>query len=359
MKNDSSIKNSVVNLTSKLMLFKSFKDNPQELKRIADFINDFFNHKQFLVKRFVKNKKHSLIITPKSISNPWLLLLCHADVVEASNKDFIPKQKGDWLFGRGSADMKSGLAIAMLLLKNNPEKKIGLMVTTDEEVGGFDGARTLAPKLKPGFVVATECSGLNIVTKEKGVLWIKLIAKGKSSHGSMPWNGINAADLLINAYQKIRKSIPEIKKESWKNTMNLGKICAGNSPNIVPDNAEMIIDIRYTEKTNIAGMESLIRQAVKGKNITVEFLGKEKMLLNKKNDKNIMELARCAFIAARRKPFFISEHGASDARFFSGSSSCVMFGPVGKNFHAERECVSISSMMKCYSALETYAKNNC
>jgi len=353
------IRKNIIDLTSKLIRFKTCKDNPSETEKIADFVSSYFSSKQFSVARFVKNKKHSLIITPRGVANPKLLLLCHADVVEAADKDFIPKQKGDWLFARGSSDMKSGLAIAMLLLKNNPDKKIGLMVTTDEEVGGVNGARMLAPKLAPEFVVATECSDLNIVVKEKGVLWIRMVAKGKSCHGSMPWKGINAADMLIDAYHELRKSIPQIKKESWHNTMSLGKICAGNSPNIVPDEAERVLDIRYTEKSSIAKIEAIIKKVVKGKNIMVAALGKEQMMLNKKNDKNIAELGRCIALVTGRNPSLISEHGASDARFFSGRAACVMFGPSGKNFHAEKECVNISSVVKSYSVLEEYVKENC
>jgi succinyl-diaminopimelate desuccinylase len=356
---DTVLRKNIIDLTSKLIRFKTCKDNPSELKKIADFINSFFSPKKFSVKQFAKNNKHSLVITPRGISNPKLLLLCHADVVEAADKDFIPKKKGDWLFARGSADMKSGLAIAMLLLKNNPDKKTGLIVTTDEEIGGMNGARVLASRFAPDFVVATESSDLNIVVKEKGLLWIRMIAKGKSCHSSMPWKGTNAADMLIDAYLEMRKSIPQVKKASWQNTMNLGRICAGNSPNIVPDEAEMVLDVRYTEKSSIAKILGIIKKAVKGKNIMVAVLGKEQMMLNKKNDKNIAELGRCIALAAGRKPLLTSEHGASDARFFSGKSSCVMFGPVGKNFHAEKECVNISSAVKTYSALQEYVKKNC
>lgn len=350
-KKRSGLEQDIVSLTSRLMRFRSVKGNPSELKRIVDFVVSFYKGDGLVIKRFVKNNKHSAVILPKDVKKPKLLFLCHADVVEADSKDFIPKIKGDNLFGRGSADMKSGLAIAMLLLKKHKNKPIGLMVTTDEEVSGVDGAGLLSKKYSADFIIATECSELKIVNKEKGVFWVKLTATGKSCHGSRPWDGVNAADLLIESYSRIRKALPQLKKEAWKTTMNLGMIQAGKAPNIVPGEAEMVLDIRYTEDYNIIRLERIIKNAA-GKNVKAEVLSRAPLLINKRNDKNIAALGKSISQVLKKKPELVGEHGASDARFFAGKASCIMFGPCGYNFHGKDEHVNIKSCGKCYDVLE-------
>jgi len=350
-KKRSSLEQDIVTLTSMLMRFRSVKDNPSELKKIIDFVSGFFKGDGLVIKRFVKNNKHSVVILPKGVRKPKLFFLCHADVVEADSKDFIPKIKGGNLFGRGSADMKSGLAIAMLLLKKHKHKPIGLMVTTDEEIGGADGAGLLSKKYSADFIIATECSDLRIVNKEKGVFWVKLIATGKSCHSSRPWDGMNAADLLIESYSHIRKVLPQLKKEAWKTTMNLGLFNAGKAPNIVPGEAEMVLDIRYTEDYNTKRLERIIKGAV-GKNIKVEVLSRVPLLNNKKNDINIASLGKSIARVLKKKPELVGEHGASDARFFAGKAACVMFGPYGYSLHGKDEHVNIKSCRKCYAVLE-------
>ncbi len=342
----------IIALTSKLMRFRSVKGNPSELKRIIDFVEKFYKGDSLVIKRFVKNNKHSIVIMPKGVKKTKLLFLCHADVVEADNKDFLPKVKGDRLFGRGSADMKSGLAIAMLLMKEHKDKPIGLMVTTDEEVSGADGAGLLSKKYSADFIIATECSDLNITCKEKGVFWVKLIARGKSTHGSRPWTGINAADMLIEAYGRLRKNLPQLKNEAWKTTMSLGLFNAGKAPNIVPGEAEMVLDIRYTEEKSTDKLIKIIKQAIRKENIKIEIISKAPLLINKKDNCNIRMLSDSAKKILGKRPKLLGEHGASDARFFAGKAACVMYGPYGYNLHGKNENVTISSCGKCYRALE-------
>jgi succinyl-diaminopimelate desuccinylase len=181
-------KNHIVKLTSSLIRFKSIKSEPSELKRIIDFIAKYYANDAVVIQRFNKNNKPTIVVLPKGTKKPKVFFLSHADVVEAENeKDFMPAVKGNRLFGRGSADMKSGLAVSMLVFKNYyATKPVGLIVTTDEEIGGFDGAGVVAKQFSSDLVIACESSNLDVVMKEKGVFWVRLIAQGKACHGSMP-----------------------------------------------------------------------------------------------------------------------------------------------------------------------------
>src|SRR5207247_3088776 len=103
---------------------------------------------------------------------------------------------GDFLYGRGTADMKAGcvaeLAAARSLL--DAGLPVSLVFTTDEETT-MAGAVKLAPSdlvKDAAAVVVGEPSRLRIITSEKGVLWYRASISGRSAHGSLPHLGDNA-----------------------------------------------------------------------------------------------------------------------------------------------------------------------
>jgi succinyl-diaminopimelate desuccinylase len=348
----------LVDLTSALMRFKSTKDNPKELMNVIDFIEKYFAQENHSIRRFESNGKPSIVIMPKGLKRPRLLFLSHADVVPAPDEDFIPKLKGNRLIGRGSMDMKAGLAISMLIMKRNKDCCFGIMATTDEEVGGFDGARLLSKKYSPDLVIAPEASGLDINHKEKGAVWLRLVAKGKSCHASRPWSGKNAIDELLDAYSKIKGAFPRVTKEAWKTTLSAGTIKAGTAPNVVPDHAEMELDIRHTEDKTPGMILKTIKKAVADNDVEIVVIETNPALINKADDKNIRSFADSFIKVMRRKPAFIPEHGASDVRFFSQRKiAAIMFGPKGENCHGKGEFVEIDSIEKCYAILERFVKD--
>lgn len=154
---------------------------------------------------------------------PSLLLLSHLDVVAADAKEwsvdpFAGLVKDGFVWGRGALDMKSMIAIevmVMKLLKRNNVKLKGdviLAATADEEQGGLSGAdyllRNYSEKIYAPYVL-NEGGGLamptrngnvfTVQTAEKGILWFKVKAKGVPGHGSMP----NVADNAIIRMNKV------------------------------------------------------------------------------------------------------------------------------------------------------------
>ena len=206
----------LIKITEDLIRFKTTKDKPEELKKCINYVKDFFSDCDVIIKEFMKNGKPSLFISYTETKKPKLLLNGHIDVVEADEEQFTPEVKEDKLFGRGSIDMKGGVAASMLLMKefSKKEKKpdMALMIVGDEEIGGMDGTNYLVENGYGGeFCIAAEPShpknveALTICAKEKGVLWIKIKTKGKACHGSRPWLGENAIDKIIFAYLEIKK----------------------------------------------------------------------------------------------------------------------------------------------------------
>jgi acetylornithine deacetylase/succinyl-diaminopimelate desuccinylase-like protein len=158
---------------------------------------------------------------------PSLLLLSHLDVVAANPKEWSVDPysgliKNGFVWGRGAIDMKSMTAMevmVMKLLKRNNVKLKGdliLAATADEEKGGEAGAgwlvRNYPEKVKADYVInegggqAIPINGKNVFTiqtAEKGILWLRVKAKGKPGHGSVPGAADNAILRMSRVLEKL------------------------------------------------------------------------------------------------------------------------------------------------------------
>ncbi len=158
------------------------------------------------------------------------------------------------LYGRGTSDMKSGVAafvVAAIRLVRELETGPGmvLIITAGEETG-CEGAYHLAGLGNvlgdAGAIVVAEPSSNLPFVGHKGALWLKAVASGLTAHGSMP-------ELGINAIYKAARTISQLEDFDFnvarhpvlgKPTLNVGTVHGGMNINSVPDRAEVGIDIR-------------------------------------------------------------------------------------------------------------------
>ncbi|MCM3705120.1 MULTISPECIES: M20 family metallopeptidase [Cytobacillus] len=199
-------------------------------------------------------------VTLPGKSGKQLFLCGHMDTVSPG--------KGEWvhspfsgeivngrIYGRGASDMKSGLAAMFLALEDlyltNSVPPVGVtfLATAGEEVDSC-GARAFLEKndgRQIDALVIAEPTNEKIVIGHKGALWLEITAYGKTSHGSMPEQGINAVDHML----KIIRVLDEMKIE-WKTEKKpLGKsslavtmIEGGVQTNVIPDKCSIRADIR-------------------------------------------------------------------------------------------------------------------
>ncbi|HIE44266.1 MAG TPA: M20 family peptidase [Candidatus Omnitrophica bacterium] len=190
---------------------------------------------------------------------PTVAVLSHMDVVPPGENwegnPFIPKIKGERLYGRGACDDKgpyaaSWVAIKAVLEKGDFKGKIILGAVADEERGSEKGVKLLLREgqLSCDFCFIPDGGKINqAVIGEKGMLWIKLLSLGKEAHGSNPEKGINAITKMIKFLPYILKL--DVKKKINPHftplTVNIGEIKGGEAPNIVPALCEATVDIRY------------------------------------------------------------------------------------------------------------------
>ena len=158
---------------------------------------------------------------------PSLLLLSHLDVVTADPRDWsVPPfggvVKDGFVWGRGALDMKSLTAIEVMVLKLLKRRgarlrgDVVLAATADEEKGGEAGAGWLVknyPKKVCADYVINEFAGpampvggknlFPVQTAEKGVLWLKIRARGSPGHGSKPRSADNAVMRMNRVVERL------------------------------------------------------------------------------------------------------------------------------------------------------------
>jgi succinyl-diaminopimelate desuccinylase len=188
------------------------------------------------------------------------------------------------LYGRGACDMKGPVtAIVESLIQYNEEghsTPLTVLTTSDEE-SGCSGAENVAESgLLDGvkFGVCAEPTSLDVLVGEKGMFWSKIVAKGKSAHGSRPEEGINAIVRCMDALKVLLAyEYPYQKNELLGNyTMNPGVIRGGIKINVVPDSCELQLDMRIVQGQTPENLLDLMNQVLRdeglAETVTVEYV---------------------------------------------------------------------------------------
>ena len=348
----------VLDLTQSLMRFKSTRSRPEELRACFAFMEDFLTRRGVGFRRFEQNGVPTLLVLRPDGTAP-VLLMSHVDVVDAADELFEPRVENGRLYGRGSIDDKYAAALSLVLTvehlerlkaggRTQAELPFGLLISGDEETGGHDGARAALGQLRTDFAIALDGGNLRkIVTKEKGILRLKLVARGRTAHGARPWLGENAIENLIADVARLKAHFEVTAPDHWHRTLNFGRIQAGKAINQVPDYAEASFDVRYTETDDMEAVVAAIRRDIQGELEVTE----REPLFQAGDSPHLQRLVRVA-----GNPELGCEHGASDARFLSEYGiPGVVWGPDGDNSaHAPDEHLNLDSLQRLHRHLDEF-----
>ena len=319
------------NLLEQLISFKTTQDNPQEIRRGFDFIASLFDPGVFNTQILEKNGKYSLLVSFKGRDalKPKISLNGHFDVVPAEDESqYKLRVEGARAYGRGTVDMKGMASVLIEVMqelgkqKNPPD--VALILNGDEEIGGENGAGYCTRELgiKPQFLLCADGSDeheLKLVTREKGVVWLELAAKGKTAHGAYPWLGENAIDKLIGAIQKIKGFVGVMEPEAWKSTLNVGVVATDNkTPNKVPQNARAVVDIRFTKELAKTPEELIEKIQALVPKIEVRALEKGSLLFVEETNHFLEQFKKAAEKVTGKEVPLTFEPGATDAQYFAG-----------------------------------------
>jgi succinyl-diaminopimelate desuccinylase len=352
----------IITLTEDLIRFKTVPSQPAEIQRCVSFIEEYLKTCGARYQRLDHAGSPSIIVMPQNNVAP-ILLMSHIDVVDGPDGLFAPRIKEGALYGRGSIDDKYAAALSLVLIKEYLKKlgnkgqgqndlPFGILITADEEIGGANGARQALKQIKAEFCIALDGGNLKkIIVKEKGIVKLKLVARGKTAHGARPWLGENAIENLINDYRVLKTYFALQAADHWHRTLNFSAIQAGKATNQVPDYAEAIFDIRYTENDDMEKIFHAIQSEIKG-----ELVLEKKEPLFEGGDSPYLDLL-LEFAENTEVGF---EHGASDARFLSAHGiKGIVWGADGDmSAHSADEHVNIDSVFKLYELLNRFIQGS-
>ena len=350
----------LINLTKELIKIPSTHSRPDKIHECDQWIQSWLSRRNIHYTTILHNNVPSLLVLPKENYSP-VLLMSHFDVVEAENAQlFTPREHNGKLYGRGAIDDKYGVALSLTLFENHLNQlaksgmgqeamSFGLLLTSDEEIGGANGTAKAIDHFSTDFFITLDGGSPDlIVTKEKGILLLELTALGKAAHAARPWLGQNAFDILTSDYLRILDIFKDTEKEHWNKTVSLTQCSAGTgSSNMVPGSARALLDIRYTEKDD---PDEIIRQIRKNAVSHVQVKAKEPVF-SSRNSPYLDSL-----ISTSNGSRLGCEHGASDARYLASKGiSGAIWGADGEmSQHTEHEHLVISSLFDIYGRLDRF-----
>jgi succinyl-diaminopimelate desuccinylase len=355
----------IIDLTKGLIRFPSVHGNWEALQRCVEFVEKHLADSGARYQRFDNGNTPSLLVLPEGNSVP-VLFMSHLDVVAAPAEQFEPFEEEGRLYGRGSLDDKYAVALSLVLLRQQllrlcragrgqEDLPFGLLITSDEEMGGFDGAGELLRSLRPEFAIVLDGGGpQEMVVKQKGFVKLRLTSSGRTAHGSEPWLGENAIDVLIDDILKVRRVFRPSSTDHWHRTANLSILHSGRpgeaeSFNQVPDRAEAVLDIRYTEKDDIEALLARLEAALTSE-MEVAFKGPLFQGGSSPYLDLLLDTAKDARLGVT--------HSASDARFLTQYGiNGIVWGADGEgSAHSETEHVQIDSVYQLYEILDQFVR---
>ena len=298
---------------------------PGNEKNVALIIDKYLKDSNIKSEIFPFGDNHANLIAylNDNFEGKNLLYNGHMDVVPPGNVEewkYPPLsatiKRNKYIYGRGTTDMKGGLAgivIALKILKKLGIKLSGNLIVNavaDEETGGVYGAKWCIENklklIKPNFSIVAEPTRLKplphvISIGERGRLIIKIITNGISTHSSWPFMGKNAIYMMseiIHNLDKIDEYLPKIKpplsleelkklisdalprpevlekilneqpilnsvlKSLTQFTKSLTIIKGGIKDNVVPDRCEAIIDFRLLPGQNIDPIFNALKKLI-------------------------------------------------------------------------------------------------
>jgi succinyl-diaminopimelate desuccinylase len=304
-----------------------------------------------------------------------LLFNGHYDVVPVGDRTawnhppFSATVENGRLYGRGSTDMKAGIAaciaaVSALQRANfEPDGKVLMHLVADEEALGTHGTRYL---VEHGHCEgATEAligepTAMHLVTAERGAVWLRIATDGVSAHGSTPRLGTNAIEHMAHVIDAVSgMRFRELHETLGAPTINIGTIRGGSKVNMVPDYCEIEIDRRTlpgeTNEEIAAEFESAL-DALREHSpelrvrVIIDDFAEASQTPEGTSLVALLDEARTAFGIDGSE---VGYAGATDARFLinQGKIPSIVFGPGDPLLaHTVDEYVEISQLVQATKA---------
>jgi acetylornithine deacetylase len=331
---------------------------------------------------------------PRDENGRSLILQSHVDVVPTGPQDmwseppFEPRIDGDWMYGRGSADMKAGAAANIFALDAlrraglQPAATVYIQSVVEEESTGNGALMTHLRGYKADAALIPEPTEETIVRANVGVLWFQIEVRGHPVHVREMGSGANAIDAayrIVGALRKLeevwnarRGEHAHFEDEAHPINLNIGRIEGGDWASSVP--AWCRIDCRISLFPGVRA-ETMAREV---EDTVAQFAREDRMLAN--NPPRITfngfyaegyvlapgseaekVLARAHKAATGRDLKSSTMPAYLDARVYAlyDKIPALCYGPSGQNVHGYDERVSLASVKRTTTAIALFIAEWC
>ena len=360
----------IIELTRKLVEMESPSNNKKAVDRLAEYLDQELRQVGAKTEIIEQAEVGNFLKAQWGSGQGQLLILCHMDTVwplgEVARRPFT--RKGDKLLGPGVLDMKASIAILIFALKAikelalKPKKKVVALLNSDEEIGSNFSRKLIETEAcRSQAVLCLEPSLPDgaLKTQRKGVGVFHIKAKGRAAHaGSNHQKGISAIEELARQIIKLH----QLTDYERGITLNVGVAKGGSRSNVVAEEAEAEVDLRFLNMPDgeemaekILSLKSLLPGAkieVKG-GINRPPLAKTEQ--NRKLYSRIKEIVESMGLEIEEG----LSGGGSDGSFTSalGIATLDGLGAVGDGCHSLNEYVIISSLSQRAALLSNLLLN--
>lgn len=329
---------------------------------------------------YSEGRQQLIAAYPGKAPGKTLAFTGHLDVVPVGeipwdHDPFGAEEFDGKIYGRGAADMKSGLvamvaAIIELKEADTPLKgTLKFIATVGEETSSI-GARQL---LKKGYaddldaVLIGEPTGNEISIAEKGCLWLRMTTYGKTGHGSTPSHGINANEHMIAILSKFQSEFSfdfEPDDMLSEPTSSIDVLHGGNGTNVIPDKCTVEIDMRtlpsQDHKDIVGKVNNLIGAAKKDfpdLNAEIEVINDMHPVKTPKDNDFVLKLVDVVSAVRGKKVVPYGFSGYTDAAYFSQAKKSFPIAVTGPGYppvsHQPNEYIEKDAF---FEAIEIYKK---
>lgn len=321
-----------------------------------------------------------------------LILNGHVDVVSPEPRSqwardpFTAHLEGDWLHGRGAADMKCGLAAILGAVKGlraiglEPHAPIHVESVVEEECTGNGVLQTLLAGYTADAALIAEPFGGAITTSQVGVLWFEVKIKGLPGHAAESGHAVNAIESslkMINALRVLEAELnaaPPPPYDAYPHPigLNVGTIHGGDWPSTVP--GECVIGFRIAMYPGMEirdlqdRIEGIVAEAAAGDPAMFEH--PPELLYNGfrapgyeiAHDHPLVTTLSGAFARQHGAfPALVATTGTTDARVFglAGGIPSVCFGPYAEQAHGVGERVYLPSVVQTAQVIGLFIRDWC
>lgn len=346
---------SSVELTADMCNIESVSGNEKPLADAIESALSGMDHLELI------RHGNALVAQTKLGRSQRVVIAGHLDTVPINNNLPVRYKEEDgaqWLWGRGTVDMKAGVAVAVKLAAelSEPAYDITWIWYDNEEVASeLNGLGRLAahsPELLQGdFAILGEPSNSTVEGGCNGTLRVEVRTHGVRAHSARAWKGENAIHKLAPALVALAAYSPAtvtVDGLDYREGLSAVGISGGVAGNVIPDEAVLTVNYRFAPDKNVAQALAHVEGVFAGFDVVVT---------------DSAEGARPGLTSALAQDFVsavgaepMPKYGWTDvARFSALGIPAVNFGPGDPSLaHTDDERVLTSQIVECERALRSW-----